>query len=168
LSGRRTDQLAGMMKKPGRDAVTMLDESLLGALEQRWRDHGTSIPEVMQPGLSDEDIDRIAAPLGFDLPDEVRTLYRWHDGSGRYEMSWLRSMWSLEAGVTETVKDRVDAEIWRPGWLQILGERPYVRVDCLANGRHGPVPVWHEAPEWPPPTRPVFASIGDMFSFWIA
>ena len=145
----------------------LLDHRLLAELERRWRAQSPVVLERMQPGLSDADIDRIAAPLGFELPDEVRTLYRWHDGSGVHEMTWARNMWSLGLGVTETLKDRADAEVWRPGWLQILGERPHVRVDCLANSRQGPVPVWHEAPEWPPPPRPVFASIGDMFAFWI-
>lgn len=145
-----------------------LSESLLQGLERRWNAMGATTAGIMKPGLSDEEIDRIAAPLGFDLPDEVRTLYRWHDGSGRYEVSWPRSMWSLEGAVRETIDERIEHEFWRPGWLQILGERPYVRVECLANDLHGPVPVWHEAPEWPPPTRPVFASVGDMITFWIS
>ncbi|WP_445152677.1 SMI1/KNR4 family protein [Baekduia sp. Peel2402] len=145
----------------------LLDDQLLAALEQRWREQGAQTPDHMEPGLTDEQIDEITAPLGFPLPDELRTLYRWHNGSGRYEMAWLRALWALDTAVPTSLKDAVSSDDWRPGWMQILSERPAVLVDCLANGQHGPAPVWNHHVEIEAPTRPVFASVGDMVSFWI-
>jgi len=120
----------------------------------------------MKPGLQDAEIDRISAPLGFDLPDEVRRLYRWRDGSGLATMIWRRGMSSLEQAVTDTLAFREDDECWQPTWLNIMDERPYVAVEC-GVGPQDPVPVWHYGYDWPDPTRPVFASIGDMVAFWI-
>ncbi|WP_445152674.1 SMI1/KNR4 family protein [Baekduia sp. Peel2402] len=145
----------------------LLDDQLLAALEQRWRACGAQTPEIMEPGLTDEQIDEVAAPLGFPLPDELRTLYRWHNGSGRHEMAWLRSLWALELTVSACLEYQRDDEYWRPGWIQLLSERPYVLADCLANDQSGPVPIWNYHVEIDPPTRPVFASVGDMVSFWI-
>jgi hypothetical protein len=145
----------------------LLDDELLGALEGRWRARGAQTLEVMEPGLTDEQIDEFAAPLGFPLPDELRTLYRWHGGSGRHEMAWLRALRPLDLAVTSSLKDRASSDDWRPGWIQILSERPAVLVDCLANDPHGPAPVWNHHVEIDPPTRPSFASVGDMVAFWI-
>lgn len=144
----------------------LLDTELLQDLERRWDELDTSMPSRMKPGLQDIDIDRIAAPLGFKLPEEVRHLYRWHDGSGLATMIWHRGMSSLQEAVTDTLVFREDDEEWQPGWLNIMDERPYVAVDCNV-GLQDPVPVWHYGYDWPDPTRPVFASIGDMFAFWI-
>jgi len=121
----------------------------------------------MEPGLTDEQIDEIIGPLGFPLPDELRTLYRWHNGSGAYRIIWGCSLRALERAVTSSVRNRASSDDWRPGWVQILSERPAVVVDCLANDPHGPAPVWNYHVEIDAPTRPVFASVGDMVAFWI-
>jgi hypothetical protein len=148
-------------------AVTLLDADLLDSLEERWRDRGAQTATIMRPGLSDEEIDRIAAPLEFDLPDEIRTLYRWHNGSSGYSMIWGRGMVPLGVAVPELVNSPEWDEERRPGWLRILDERPYLAADCTASGLGDPVPIWHYGPEAEPATRPVFASIGDMVTFWI-
>ncbi|WP_445152676.1 hypothetical protein [Baekduia sp. Peel2402] len=75
-------------------------------------------------------------------------------------------MYSLEQAVVVTENFRQDDEEWSATWLSILDERPYVAVDC-GVGLDDPVPVWHYGSDWGTPTRPVFASIGDMVSFWI-
>jgi hypothetical protein len=144
----------------------LLDAQLLHALEERWRTRGAETPDRMAPGLSDEEIDRIAAPLGFALPEEIRTLYRWHDGSQRYVMTWARGMISLQVVVAEAATMPPWDEERRPTWLRILDERPYLVADC-AVGLHDPVPIWNYGPDWGPATRPVFASVGDMVALWI-
>ena len=37
--------------------------------------------DALQPGLATEAIERLTAGLPFALPDELRSLYRWHNGS---------------------------------------------------------------------------------------
>jgi hypothetical protein len=144
----------------------LLDDELLHALEERWRKRGADTPARMAPGLRDDEIDRIAAPLGFGLPQEIRTLYRWHDGSGRYHMIWGRGMLPLRVAVVEAADPPPWDEVRRPGWMQILDERPYLMADCTV-GVDDPVPIWHYGPDWEEPTRPVFASVGDMVAFWV-
>lgn len=45
----------------------LLDEQILEAPEQRWHSKGAATPEIMEAGLTDEEIDAIATPLGFPL-----------------------------------------------------------------------------------------------------
>jgi hypothetical protein len=145
----------------------LLDEQLLAALEHRWHAKGASTPEIMGRGLTDGQIDAFASPLGFPLPDELRTLYRWHNGSGPHRIIWGCSLRDLDLAVVSSVRTRANSDDWRPGWVQILSERPAVVVDCLTNGPHGPAPVWNYHVEIEAPTRPSFASVGDMVAFWI-
>lgn len=144
----------------------MLDSKLLAQLKRRWHSLGTTMDQPMRPGLTDTEIDRIAAPLGFPLPEEVRRLYRWHDGSGRGTMIWGRGLYSLEQSVRSTLEFRADDDDWRPGWLNAMDEKPYVAFACDGD-QDQPVPVWHYDYVSPPPTRPVFAGIGEMVAFWI-
>jgi hypothetical protein len=144
----------------------LIDDDLLRDLERRWVDLGTSTLERMSPGLTDAQIDEIAAPLGFPLPEEVRTLYRWRDGSGLSTFIWGRGMYSLEQAVADTEDFRRQDDDWSATWLCILDERPYVAIEC-GGGLTGPTFVWHYGADWGMPTRPVFDSLGDMVSFWI-
>jgi len=55
-------------------------ESLLTALQQRWREHGLPISRHLRPGLPDDAMDSLTAPLGLSLPGEARRWWGWHDG----------------------------------------------------------------------------------------
>lgn len=145
----------------------MLDAELLEQLESRWRAAGATTLQRMAPGISDDEIDRIAAPLGFRLPEEARRLYRWHDGSGVYPIIWLRGMSCLEQAVSDSVDFEGFDDNWNSGWLHLMDEKPYVLLDCSGE-EHAPVPVWHYSYDDEFPTRPVFASIGEMVEFWVA
>jgi hypothetical protein len=144
----------------------LLTDDILRELERRWADLGTSMSERMGPGLSDGENDRIAAPLGFRVPEEARMVFRWHDGSGLKPFVLGRTLVSLEGYFWTTLDFRAFAEALRPERLHFLDEKPYVALDC-GGAFDGSVPAWHydEGPD--APTRPVFDSIGDMFLFWI-
>lgn len=145
----------------------MLDSELLRQLEANWLAAGATTLEKMAPGLTDEDIDRIAAPLGFRLPEEVRRLYRWHDGSNLYPFICPRALTSLEQTVEQTLDFVEDDDAWKPGWVHVMDEKPYVVLACSGEDQ-GLVPVWHyDYAAFDFPSRPVFASIGDMVAFWI-
>lgn len=144
----------------------MLDDEILGQLERRWQELETTMPERMERGLDDAEIDRIAAPLGFPLPEEVRRVFRWHRGSSLAPLAVHRMLAPLEASVQSTLDFREDDNGWRPEWLSFMDEKPYVALAC--GDLHDPVPVWHYDYVHLPPTRPVFASIGELFLFWIA
>ena len=52
----------------------------LADLEREWRLQGAPVAEKAAPGLTDAQIDVLMAPVGIDLPDELRAWWRWHNG----------------------------------------------------------------------------------------
>jgi hypothetical protein len=156
---RRCGRLSSMAR--------MLDDELLGGLDRRWREQSPALLERIAPGLSDEEIDRLAEPLGVALPEEVRRWFRWQDGSAGRQVIFARAFYSLRTGVKLSLEFVADDERIG-GWLQALDEKPYVFFDCRGD-LDQPAPVWHfeYSFDFDRPTRPVFDSIGDMVAFWI-
>jgi cell wall assembly regulator SMI1 len=52
----------------------------LQQLESFWREGNAPIANLLQPGLSDSEIDDLTSGHGLRLPEEARTWWRWHDG----------------------------------------------------------------------------------------
>lgn len=52
----------------------------LDALLAAYRAQGLDPSGNLKPGLSDEEIDALASPLGLAIPEPVRELYRWRNG----------------------------------------------------------------------------------------
>jgi hypothetical protein len=148
-------------------APRYLDDALLEQLEERLLDHPNStLRERLQPGLPDERINSLTASLSFHLPEEARRWYRWHNGSSGYDITIRRAMTGLADDVKQTLEFQDEDEHWNHGWLKVMTEKPYMVFDC-SGSQTEPVAVWHYDYEFPRPTRPVFASIGDMVAFWI-
>jgi hypothetical protein len=143
----------------------VLSPGLLEALEQRWRTAGALYIDEMAPGLTDEQIDTIVAPIGFTLPEEARRWYRWHDGSSRHYVTPSRTMSSLAEDVRRTLLLQEQDPGWKLGWLATMDEMPLVAFDCRDPSNDG-APVWHYDPV-DQPTRPIFHTIGDMVTLWI-
>jgi hypothetical protein len=146
---------------------SIVDQQLIDAFDQRLRAQGVPWLAERPPGLTDEEIDRIAAPLGYALPEEVRRWYRWHNGSAGWDLVLSRVQTTLEEDVGDTVYFRDMDDNWRPGWLKVMNEKPYILFDCSSDPE-APVAVWHYDYEQGYPTRPVFDSIGEMLRFWMA
>lgn len=143
-----------------------LDTELLEELEQRWRANGARIVDHLRPGLSDAEIDRIAADLPFSLPEEVRRWYRWHNGSPAYEMAPARACTSLEEDVEFSRGFQGDDEALHRRALIISTDKPYIVLDCR-DGASQPVSVWNVWPDEPDPDEPVFHSLGDFVAAMI-
>jgi hypothetical protein len=146
-------------------SVRLLDDSLLAELEESWRGAGVRYLGELRPGLADGQIDQRIERLGFELPEEARRWYRWHDGSDGHYVVEGRVMTSLEEDVDSTAMLRADDQLWVPGWLRAMDEQPFVVFDCR-GGFRDPVPVWHYYLGFEMPTRPVFGSIGEMVLYW--
>jgi cell wall assembly regulator SMI1 len=58
----------------------LLSAELLDQLASRWRSSRWPGVDLLNPGLTDDEIDAATDPLGFRLPAEVRLWWRWHDG----------------------------------------------------------------------------------------
>jgi hypothetical protein len=147
--------------------TSIVGQQLIDDFDQRLRAQGVPWLAERPPGLTDEEIDRIAAPLGYALPEEVRRWYRWHNGSAGWDLVLSRVQTTLEEDVGDTVYFRDMDDNWRPGWSKVMNEKPYILFDCSSDPE-GPVAVWHYDYEQGYPTRPVFDSIGEMLRFWIA
>src|SRR4051794_6830793 len=144
----------------------LLDDNLLQSLERSWSDAGAQYLGAMRAGLSDVEIDELDARLDFALPEEVRRWYGWHDGSNEYYITSLRMMTSLADDVDQALMLQGEDQAWPRGWLRTMSDQPFVAFDCR-GAKDDPVPVWHYHLGFEPPTRPVFASIGDMVAYWI-
>ncbi len=132
---------------------------------------GAPLASAIDPGLSDEQIDDVAAELGMAVPPELRTLWRWGcpaDSAGDQEAGW-------------DVNARF--ELWPPSYA-VVATRHY-------QGWYEPLPA-HIAFAGPPqsscllvrgddtaPTSPVIAayiddpdtsdaapSLGALFQLW--
>jgi cell wall assembly regulator SMI1 len=55
-------------------------DAVLAELGQWLNEHRTDYARALQPGASDSMLDQCSAVIGKPLPDELRALYRWHDG----------------------------------------------------------------------------------------
>lgn len=116
------------------EIVTLIHqlERFEAALRQRF-------PEAlhaMKPGLDDDGIASLAALIApFDLPEQLVTLYRWHNGSERGVFAgW--TMESLEA-LTEQRQLYLGAPFNEPPvWLHIFrAEYTYVVAEVEIRGR---------------------------------
>jgi cell wall assembly regulator SMI1 len=58
-----------------------LTEALLEDLAAQWRKHDAPIARRLAPGLSDAEMDALAAPLGLGVPPEARAWWGWHNGA---------------------------------------------------------------------------------------
>jgi cell wall assembly regulator SMI1 len=121
----------------------LLTEELLEGLAARWRAQGMPIADALRPGLSDDEIDRLTAPLGLTLPREARTWWGWHDGAefnvrGSSNIGPLRVFEPLSVAVHATAQTRemmrgadgVLAPMWQESWLRMSASEGVVVIDC--------------------------------------
>ena len=134
----------------------MLDRQLLGELEARWHAEGAPITERLTPGLSDEEIDAITAPLGIRLPAEARLWWQWHNGvpasavtlraertigGPYYEYIPLeeaaadyRQVRKIAAEVVRDMDQDVD-DFWHPSWWPISSDLGGAWIACPVRCR---------------------------------
>ncbi|MEO0843293.1 MAG: SMI1/KNR4 family protein [Cyanobacteria bacterium J06643_5] len=91
--------------------------------------------DVLQPGLSYEEIERRVADLPFKLPEEVYQLYQWRNGTYEGEEDFSRffngyAFLSLESAIEE-----YEELNWKLHWLPIfyLDSRDYLIVSCQSE-----------------------------------
>jgi len=94
---------------------------LLGELEDELARSAPPVAAALRPGLARDRIDTLLAQLPQPIPEEVRTLYSWHDG-------------------TDEVQGAYRAEIYRGGMFLPLEEALANR----AGGMEGAAGYWDE------------------------
>lgn len=120
----------------------MIDEldRILGHLDRL----GRATPGLIRPGLAPEEVDAHEARLPFLLPEEVRQLFLWRDGTVVEEGDQLDVLQffpgfyfpSLDEAVT-VFDERRDAPQWEPGWFPVFmdGAGDFYLAVCESDRR---------------------------------
>jgi len=118
----------------------------LAELEQELIQRAPEVRQALRPGLSAALFEEIVRPFPHDVPDQLRLLYQWHDGTelvrGRRAFLFPGARW---LPLQEAVKtwgdaqegDRVTGQAaWDPRWLPIFtdGSDGYDVVACGDGG----------------------------------
>lgn len=158
----------------------------LQKLEDFWRYERAPVASSARPGLADGEIDRLIEDLPFELPSEVRTWFRWHNGvepldamkaevGPRFYLSSLRSCVTqygeLRAFATEIASRGVlesPDDFWASDWFPLLGctlgQTPVVVKASVAPGERAPIGVMDFGTvNWPDPPQ----SLTDLIGFWV-
>jgi hypothetical protein len=121
---------------------------LLDRLDQLWREQGASIAHYAAPGLTDAEIDALAASAGIVVPPELRLWWGWHNGvleHGVEEFEASTIVTYLDLLSLETALEIRAANLalptypddpvlgdwyWRESWLPVIGSgNPALYVD---------------------------------------
>jgi cell wall assembly regulator SMI1 len=145
---------------------------------------GAPVAQHLRPGLSDDEIERLAAPFGLSLSREARTWWGWHDGvDPELRPTTERDLGGpLQGFVTlgealagygrcrrfllDELGNRADQD-WPPSWLPVTAYSGGDFVVCDCSGDSGAPSTIHIV-EWEDPDpAPRAESFGDMVSAWI-
>ncbi len=161
----------------------MLSTDQLERLLDRSRNAGAGVVGRLRPGLSDDQMDRLTAPLGLRLPSEARTWWGWHDGTdggpdrlaADIELGPMLEFLTLSEAVDlYRMKREVGAEVrpeepdwyWHRTWLPITR---YGKIACeceVPEDAASPIlGLDHEING--DFDRPIAESWGQMVSWWI-
>jgi cell wall assembly regulator SMI1 len=149
-------------------------ENILTQLDLLWEKMRPKFYQNLAKGVTKAQIQDAELKLGFELPNDFKTLYFWHNGegdqrdgiseSGRFSPYWFVSpdicgFLSLENVVRDylSYKDGYEEKpfpFWRHGWIPFLAYSPggdYIAYDLGVNSasKSGRLVVLdHETPEF--------------------
>ena len=123
--------------------------ALLGRLETALVEQGMARPEDFPRGLDGQAIRGRTAMLALELPEDLQSLYQWHDGMRGGEFLPGLTFNPLEVAIRryEVWIERFSGELgpWEPGWLPIFesgGCTSFVRCGAVERGG-----LWYLCPE---------------------
>lgn len=147
---------------------------------------GAPVAEGLRPGLTEEEIDALTAPLGLRLPADARELFAWHDGgplpvdrdlsigppnillplSDQVANCWKERDFAeglVRDGTLESAEDE-----WGPSWFPVLSgsvSRSLIVVDCdVEEGSAAPIGhLFKEVHHRPSPDL----TFSDVVRFWV-
>jgi cell wall assembly regulator SMI1 len=98
----------------------------LGRLERWLRTHRQRYLQGLLPGASDEELAFLEAALGMPVPEDLRSLLRWHNGQSSDFIGHLENDWDLmNTSQIVAAKQELDAGDlsqtgWRSAWIPFL------------------------------------------------
>jgi cell wall assembly regulator SMI1 len=90
---------------------------------------GRRVPDLLQPGLDEEQIKAREADVPFAFTRELQALYRWRNGTRALagdildELNFFPGFYfmSIEEAI-RTFRERESAPQWRPGWFPVFAD----------------------------------------------
>ena len=155
----------------------MLTADLLEAFLASLTRAGFPTVERLYPGLTDEQMDEITAPLGMTLPTEARVWWSRQNGGDKALIASYRYCAPLEEMVAQAQQSRqlqreVSEEVGNTTWNDrllplTLDPDTIFACDCsVAPGAPTPISVW--IPKDAEDLRePILPSFGSLVEIWI-
>ena len=164
-----------------------ITDELLQEFEQRLRDLGAPVVRYWRPGATDAVLASVEHEIGFRLPAEMATWWRWHDGlepaAGAERADWIGPGFepmSIAQALTQfrlarDIAARVGTSIrpadwwWDPGWLPLVHlPAGWIVGECTEHPRKTtPLRVIEPATFDTGAFRhPVGESLGDLVAAW--
>jgi len=106
---------------------------------------GRACVPVMQPGLRQTQIASAERALPFQLPGELRALYRWRNGTFTKEGDTIAALWFFPGFNFPPLKEaiqiygeRKDGPQWKKGWFPFFADfaGDFYIVACSPKGGH--------------------------------
>ena len=178
-------------------ASLLLSEELLAAFEERLARVGAPCVSAFRPGLSEDEMDALTAPLGLRLPEEARQWWGWHDGIPVAELERpidgqvapQRHHYALSEAVEQYRIGRAEAAYlakmqppasdrvpelrnpdywWAPSWFPLTLSFGWVVLDCdVGKGEPSPLRLLDFAWLNEEVHVPRAASLGQLVEWWI-
>lgn len=156
---------------PPENLPPMLTAELLESLLDSLTRAGFPTVQRLRPGLSDDEMDSLTAPLGLTLPHEARIWWRRHNGGPNALIGSYRDFASLQDMVAQTRHLRdvhhhgfQDAGVitWTDDLIALVTGTTQFGCDCsVAPGE--PSPIWVLVPSDAADIRgPVLPSLGSL------
>lgn len=159
--------------------------NLLERLRSYWRDQGAPIATLLQPGLTDAEMDAVISPIGLRLPEEARAWWGWHNGAVRTTsrderlMTHLYEFLPLDEAVEQYCLiqqwlDKLGRNPWDPIWqkswlpLAMTSSRPILVCDTDSSAHAGmPIYVvsWGDSED--AHLYPAAGSLREVVSCWL-
>lgn len=167
------------------DASAKLLDELLGELESKLLTLGVPVSEWLNPGLDPTTITDKLAEHGLGAPEELLTLYGWHNGIAsnlgagaipRFPFNPLETALSnqdirvqvLERLAAESGRDLLDFD-WGspPGFLSCISDQYTIAIDCQGDPIESPQ-IHFTFPEfWYTPDIGRAVSLCTLVTWWI-
>jgi hypothetical protein len=155
--------------------------SALDGWAEQWRRFGAPVADALEPGISAEEIDALAAPHGLQIPLEIKVLWGWHNGAGidpatshrhsvgpaGFEFHSAQDALDKYVFNREVHREGVEELYWGRSWLPFLtagANRLY--VDCDRLDTFGASPVRLVSWEWENHLVDRAVSVANLVRMW--
>lgn len=105
--------------------VNKTTEQLFAELQSTLDKNATNVAKALRPGLSDAEISKLESTYNVTLPNELRTLYKWHNGIAGIEFFPGHHFVTLEDSLKSKHSNATQPQsaAQRAGWALLAAHR---------------------------------------------